>query len=111
MLLQGADLFALTSYSENFGIAVLEALAAGRPVLVTRPVALSEIVTTANLGYVADTDVDDITSKLSRALDDIENSVFFSQRALDFVAQNHQWPVIGKQLSVLYKNLVAQEPK
>lgn len=105
LLLQGADIFALTSYSENFGIVVLEALAAGLPVLLCKPVALSTNVAQAKLGYVADTNVDSISDALRLALDDLENEISYSERTKDFVAQHHQWPAIGRQLRALYEEL------
>lgn len=105
LVLQGADLFALTSHSENFGIAVLEALAAGTPALLTRPVALSDAVQNAGLGYVADTSIESVLACLGDALSDIENAVSYSRRARNYVAQNHQWPAIGKQLQAMYQDL------
>ena len=109
LLLQGADLFALTSHSENFGIAVLEALAAGTPALVTKPVALSHAVQDARLGYVADTTVESVSRCLRDALDDIENSIVYTQRAREFVAQNHQWSAIGKQLQAMYQQVSSRQ--
>ena len=68
--LQGADLYALTSHSENFGIAVLEALASGTPALVTTGVALSDLVEEQNLGWVVDLEIGAIVSSIQEFLDD-----------------------------------------
>ena len=106
VLLQGADLFALTSYSENFGIAVLEALAAGAPPLVTHPVALSTEIETHDLGWVTDTDTTSIAAGLSNALDKISEMQDLRQRCREFVAKNFQWPAIAGQLSGLYQSLL-----
>jgi glycosyltransferase involved in cell wall biosynthesis len=52
-LLAGAELFALPSEHENFGIAALEALAAGTPVLLSPHVDLAQEVEGAGFGFTA----------------------------------------------------------
>src|SRR5690606_27132592 len=54
LLLQGSDLVALTSHSENFGVVVLEALAVGTPALVTLSVPLASMIAESKFGYVCE---------------------------------------------------------
>ena len=51
-MLQQAHVFVLPSYSENFGIAVIEALAAGTPVIISDQVGVHREVATAGVGLV-----------------------------------------------------------
>ena len=51
-LIRAADVFALPSYNENFGNAVLEAMACGVPVVVTPEVGLAGAVRDAGAGLV-----------------------------------------------------------
>ncbi len=53
-LFAAARLFAMTSLSENFGIAAFEAMRRGVPVLATPDVGMSEIVRDAQAGLVVD---------------------------------------------------------
>ena len=98
LLLQGADLFALTSFSENFGIAALEALAAGTPTLLSTEVALSRTVAEHDLGYVTELEVNDIARHLSEALTDLEALQDMGSAARDYVEQNFQWSHVVQQL-------------
>ena len=52
--LRGATVFALPSHQENFGIAVVEAMAAGVAVLVTPSVAFHRQIAEAGAGWVAE---------------------------------------------------------
>ena len=104
-LLQGADLFTLTSYSENFGIAVLEALAAGAPVLVSKEVALSQVIESQSLGYVCDTDVASVTSALEQALSQ-PYSAQDRERIANIALANYSWSSIANSLADLYRSLV-----
>lgn len=102
-LLQGADLFTLTSHSENFGIAVLEALASATPALISQEVALSEQVTKEQLGYVTELNIQAVKITLTTALKNTEQLAQTGNKARQFIEQNYQWPVISKQLLAVYK--------
>ncbi len=105
ILLQRADLFCLTSYSENFGIAVLEALASGTAALVSRDVALARKIEEHALGFICDLTVDDISAKLALALGDVKQTRHMGNTARDFVAEHYQWSGVAGRLSELYATL------
>lgn len=109
-LLQNSDIFALTSYSENFGIAVLEALAHGTPVLVTEGVALSAAVKEYELGATCDANPNSISSALNELLNDKELAKL-GRRGRLYVEQNHDWAALAEQLLATYSTAVGLPEK
>lgn len=107
LLLQGADLFVLTSHSENFGIAVLEASASGTAVLVSEGVALSNQVATHKLGAVCRTNVESIADKLVTLLQQPRSLSEMGQRGRDFVEQHHNWSNLARELIKTYRIITA----
>lgn len=105
LALQGADLYALTSYSENFGISVLEALASDTPVLVSSGVALSKEVAEFNLGTVCKCDVKSIATSLSSIISDSPPS-FESGRSA--VEQHFSWDSVSRQLIDKYQDIISK---
>ncbi len=110
-LLQGSDVFALTSYSENFGIVVLEALAAGLPVVSTPGVALSTLVEMHELGYVASMTIESVATALEKVLQHPEESKEMGDRARQFVLRNYTWESVAAQLVAIYQCTVHKELK
>ena len=106
MLLQGADLYALTSHSENFGVSVLEALAAGSPAIVTPGVALSDEIQSCQLGYVSELSVEAITSALENYFANPEAAIRMGKRAQQFTLKNYTWQRNADTLINIYRAIL-----
>lgn len=102
LLLQGADLFALTSHSENFGIALLEALAAGLPVVVTPGVALASLVERHQLGYIPELEVGAIASAIQDFLNHPQAAKEMGEHARQLIFENFTWDSIAVKLLKVY---------
>jgi glycosyltransferase involved in cell wall biosynthesis len=106
LLLQGSDLFALTSYSENFGVAVLEAMAAGLPVLVTPGVALASVIQQHGLGEVSALDIPAIAQALEKLFSQSQQGLMPHQYIRGFVQKNYSWSSISEQLVQAYRQII-----
>ena len=65
-------MYVLPSYSENFGIAVVEAMAAGVPVIVSDRVGIHADIAAAAAGLVVRCDVGELASAMLCLLNDAE---------------------------------------
>jgi glycosyltransferase involved in cell wall biosynthesis len=106
LFLQGSDLFALTSYSENFGIAVLEAMAAGLPSIITPGVALAKTVEQHQLGIVTDLDIDRIAAAIANFFEHPEQFRKMGDLARQLVTEQYSWDTIAAKLVEIYANIL-----
>jgi glycosyltransferase involved in cell wall biosynthesis len=109
LLIQGANLFALTSHLESFGLAVLEALAVGTPALVTRGVALATTIEDNELGYVADLDIAAIATTFDRYLTDPNRAKLMGDRARQFILEHYTWERIAPDLIGVYRSIIDRQ--
>jgi glycosyltransferase involved in cell wall biosynthesis len=78
-----ADLFVMPSRAECFGIAAVEAMAAGLPVLMTDAGAASEIVDHGRTGWIVKPDVESIVGALTNCVDAPESLPPMGSRGRD----------------------------
>ncbi len=103
-LLAQADWFVLPSASENFGIAVIEALAAATPVLISPEVALAPAVAAAGVGLVCPSAPAPLAQALAAAL--LNPDAERGRRARALVAEHYSWPVIAGRFIKAYGALL-----
>jgi glycosyltransferase involved in cell wall biosynthesis len=100
---RGASLFVLPSHSENFGMSIAEALAAGTPVVVSKGAPWSGL-DEYGAGWWIDTGVEPLVACLRTAL--ATPSARLSDMGAagrEWMARDFSWTRIGGQLSEVYR--------
>jgi glycosyltransferase involved in cell wall biosynthesis len=100
-VLADADVFVLPSYSENFGVAVVEAMAAGIPVIVSDQVGIHREIAKAQAGLVVKCSVEELVCALERTVADAPLRARMAARAME-LAKQFSAEIIARRLAEVY---------
>jgi UDP-glucose:(heptosyl)LPS alpha-1,3-glucosyltransferase len=103
-----ADIFAMLSTFDTFGMTVLEAMAASLPVIISHNVGAKDLIQEGVNGFVVDReDIDSISRKILLLLDK-EKRASMGLHAHK-VAENHNWDIMANKVLELYKNILSSK--
>ncbi len=102
-MFESADIFALPSQDENFGVAALEAMACGVPVVVSKQVGLSDEVRDSQAGLVIDPSVDQLCFSLEYFLEHEAMCMEMGKRGREMVKGKYGWSKIIPRYIELYE--------
>lgn len=106
-LFRDADVFVLPSYDENFGLAVVEAMGMGVPVLISNQVGIHREVTEYGAGIVTECDSTEIAAALGKLLDNEPLRRCLGRNGRRLVQERFAWSRIGAELVKLYETILA----
>ncbi|MHB1132140.1 MAG: glycosyltransferase [Chloroflexota bacterium] len=102
-----ADLFVLTSYAENFGMSVVEAMAASVPILISDQVALARDVTDSDAGVVTELNEASIRAGLESLMHDASLRARLSHNALALVHRKFDIGVVAARMIDCYAEILS----
>ena len=105
-VLRDADVFVLPSYHENFGFAVLEAMAAGLPVVISNRVNIHQEVNAAGAGIVTGLDSKEIAAAVDRLLGNDGLREDMGMAASGLVRREYSWAVAAEGIAHAYEKVI-----
>lgn len=105
-----AEVFVLPSYSENFGIAAVEAMAAGLPIVISNQVAICDEVAEANAGVVVPCCVNRISEALLELLCNPAQRSELGRNGGPLVKKLYSRAAVTRQLIQLYDDVIQAKP-
>lgn len=107
--LAAATVFALPSHTENFGVAVVEAMAAGLPAVFTPEVNLARAAAAEGAAIVRERSADAFAAEIAALLGDPVHRETVGERAREF-ARRYDWGDVALELAVMYER-AARKPR
>ncbi len=104
-LLDRAQMLVLPSYSENFGNVVVEAMAAGCPVIVSPEVGIADAVRESESGWVVAGDAVSLGSAIAQLIANPALRHEMGARGKVAAATRFSWDVVGGQMEAMYQSL------
>ncbi|HEY9598523.1 MAG TPA: glycosyltransferase [Cyanophyceae cyanobacterium] len=110
LLLQGSDIFVLPSFSENFGVAVAEAMAAGLSVIITPEVQIAPDIAAAQAGLVVEGEVEPLKNAIATLLTSPNLRQQLGENGKHLVSRRYSWNAIAHNLASAYSALIQKKP-
>ena len=104
--LRESDVFTLPSYSENFGMSVVEAMAEELPVVITKGVGIWNEVQNAGAGKIIEKDEKQLAEALIQVLDNKKEARIMGKRGKDLVDNAFNMEAIADKWIDAYKGLI-----
>jgi glycosyltransferase involved in cell wall biosynthesis len=101
------DVLVLTSRYDGFGLVVLEAMLAARPVIVSREAGAASFVEEAQCGYVCVPNPESICAALVRALETRDQWRSMGDRGRAFAYQHLTWGKVAEQASYALERILS----
>ena len=109
-LLSALDIFVLPSHSEGVSLALLEAMAAGLPVIATRVGGLPEVVTDGENGLlIPPQDPEALATALERLLADPDLAQKLGENARKHVEANFSLERLGREINEIYGEFIEKK--
>lgn len=105
-VLRDSDIFVLPSYTENFGNAVVEAMACDLPVIISNKVNIWRDVLEASAGIVTDCDSHQVAEAILKLLDEPKLGKEMGKRGKNLVEEKYTWPKATKQMIGIYEEIL-----
>jgi len=102
-----STMFVLPSYTENFGIAVVEAMRAGLPVVISNKVNIWREVLRSEAGIVVAPDANATATAVRALLDDPTGAARMGENGKALARDCFSWDAAGAQLVNLYRQIVS----
>jgi glycosyltransferase involved in cell wall biosynthesis len=106
-----SHLFVLPSFSENFGVVIAEALAAGLPVITTKATPWRDLELN-RCGWWIDVGEEALTMTLKQALSASQTVLHdMGERGREYVVRTYGWPRVAEHMMRAYEWLVRGGPR
>jgi glycosyltransferase involved in cell wall biosynthesis len=106
-VLHDADIFVLPSYSENFGISVIEAMACGMPVVISDKVNIWREVEAGSAGKITSCDADRFAKIILNLLDSPELLKEMGRNGKVLVKERFQWSTVAHAMEEAYRLILS----
>jgi glycosyltransferase involved in cell wall biosynthesis len=100
-------LFALPSWSENFGIAIVEAMACGAPVAISDRVNIWREIESAGAGLVSPPEIDAVAAHILLLANDPARARRMGEAGRKLAAERYDWAKVAERLENVYREAAA----
>ena len=110
-LLWLSDLFVLCSFTEGMPLSLLEAMAAGVPVIIARTANKAGVITDGVNGKVVETDTKALAVGLANILENQDHYKRLAENGFEFVSKHFSLETMMKQYESLYEEILERKQK